>query len=354
MKDWPEVALINDVTYQNGDRYLDPSIPYAGTGFLIQSGGKTLAVTVKHVLWVARNKATQSVEVNDRLKSWKMYPKGNPADSVVIEKLINEDPDEPLQNGWNNGVLQRDWLVFTTRYVSPRLHPLPLRDEPVSKGDRVFMAGNPYRFEQTVKAQGTVVRIEGDLLMITLKGYEKAFLGGASGSPVVDEQGRLVGIFSNSQQDEHGENRYIINSTAYLKKVLAGERPLNTEKVSVAVYVDSLMGKKPVRAALREFGHLFRDEDNYFRYSLTYIDHGGLIRIGEQLIDQNRVKDAVRYFEYFDNRYPGLIYLKPLTELYNRQGKREKAIQLVKKRISAAMDPEVRKELETLAAKLIR
>ncbi len=348
MEGWPEAALINDVTYQNGDRYLDPSIAYAGTGFLIESGGKTLAVTVKHTLWVARNKATQFVEVNDRLKSWKMYPKGHPADSAVIGKLINEDPNEPLQNGWNNGVLQRDWLVFTTRYVSPGLHPLPLRQEPIRKGERVYMAGNPYRFDEPIKARGTVVSTEGDLFLITLEGFEKAFLGGASGSPVVDEQGRLVGIFSNSQQDENGENRYIINSTAYLKKVLAGERPLNADKVSIAVYLDSLMGKKPVRAALREFSHLFKDEDNYFRYSLTYIDHGGLLRIGEQLTDQNRVKDAVRYFEYFDERYPGLIYLKPVTKLYNRQGKREKAIQLVKKRISTAGDAELRVELEKL------
>ncbi len=35
---WPTIGLINEVQYKNGDRYIDPSFRYAGTGFLINTG----------------------------------------------------------------------------------------------------------------------------------------------------------------------------------------------------------------------------------------------------------------------------------------------------------------------------
>jgi hypothetical protein len=111
---WPTIALVNDVLYKNGDKHQDPTVTYAATGFLLDTGKDTVAVTVKHVLFAARNNASDKVYINDHLKKWKMHPKGNPADSVIIDRLINEDKTENL---WDteNGALQRDWILFTKK-----------------------------------------------------------------------------------------------------------------------------------------------------------------------------------------------------------------------------------------------
>ena len=73
---WPTIGLINEVQYKNGDRYIDPSFRYAGTGFLINTGTDTLAATAKHILWVAKNKLSSGVSINAQLQQWTMRPKG--------------------------------------------------------------------------------------------------------------------------------------------------------------------------------------------------------------------------------------------------------------------------------------
>src|SRR5262245_58403338 len=88
---WPAIALTNHVQYKNGDRYVHPSFSYAGTGFLIDYKGKTFAITAKHILWVARNKNAGTVLVNNDLKQWIMKPTKDVSDSVIIDRLINED-----------------------------------------------------------------------------------------------------------------------------------------------------------------------------------------------------------------------------------------------------------------------
>ncbi|RYU97726.1 hypothetical protein [Emticicia agri] len=136
---WPHIALVNDVTYKNGNKYEDPTITYAASSFLLDTGTDTLAITAKHIIWVARNKTSDKVYINDHLKIWKMYPKHQPEDSVIIDRLINEDLTEKLFDGPENGVLQRDWLVFSTKYVSPNIQPVKLRNEPVKVGDKVYL-----------------------------------------------------------------------------------------------------------------------------------------------------------------------------------------------------------------------
>ena len=88
---WPQVALINHVQFKNGDQYIHPSFKYAATGFLIDNGKDTLAATAKHVLWIAKNKKSKTVQINAEIDRWIMAPKGNAIDSVVIDKLLNED-----------------------------------------------------------------------------------------------------------------------------------------------------------------------------------------------------------------------------------------------------------------------
>jgi hypothetical protein len=123
---WPTIGLINEVQYKNGDRYIDPSFRYAGTGFLINTGTDTLAATAKHILWVAKNKQSSGVSINAQLQQWTMRPKGNTRDLAIMNQLLNEDPNEKLE-GAGSSITERDWIVFSVKKSSPNLYPLKPR-----------------------------------------------------------------------------------------------------------------------------------------------------------------------------------------------------------------------------------
>jgi hypothetical protein len=347
---WPTIALVNDVLYKNGDRHQDPSVSYAGSGFLLNMGYDTFAVTVKHVLYAARNNATDRVLVNDRLKKWKMYPKDNPKDSVVVGRLINEDKDEKL---WSeeNGVLQRDWIVFTTKYISSKITPLRLGWLPVTVSERVHVIGNPYRFEKTLLVSGTVVKKVGAHLHVKFDNMNKQFLGGASGSPVINNMGHLIGIFSNSIRDpKTGETTFIINTTDYLKKILKGETPLNVDKRSASKWLDSLVQQAPVKSAVDRFTKMIEDPRSGNVYELHYLNHGHLQRIGDNLLNANRITDAIFYLSYFATRYRGSLgFHLSLARAYRKNGENKKAITVLKQALTEVFEedkPEIEKLLK--------
>ncbi|RFS16439.1 trypsin-like peptidase domain-containing protein [Emticicia sp. C21] len=346
---WPQIALVNDVTYKNGNKYEDPTISYAASGFLLDTGKDTLAITAKHIIWVARNKASDKVYINDHLKTWKMYPKHNLKDSVIIDRLINEDLNEKLFNGPENGVLQRDWLVFTTKYVSPNIKPVKLREKPVKVGDKVYLIGNPYRFDKTLTAEGYISKKAGNTLFVRFNdpAIRTAFLGGASGSPILDENGQLAGIFSNGQLDpKTGERITYVNSTAYLKKVLARVKPLNVDKEQISTYVDSLIEAVGTKKAMSQFEKYVKTEKAQDIYELTYINYNKLITIGEKLSSEGNTKDAVLYFETLLRTYPeNHLMIIALSKAYNANQQKQKAIDLLELN-KDKVDPDVKGEIE--------
>ena len=358
VEQWPQIALVNDVLYKNGNKYEDPTITYAASGFLLDTGKDTLAVTAKHILWVARNKATKRVVINDQLKTWKMYPKHNPADSVVIDQLMNEDSTEKLWDGPENGVLQRDWLVFSTKYVSPKIQPVTMREKPVSVGESVYLTGNPYRFKQTLTVKGQVVKTEGPVFYVQFQGMgmDTVFLGGASGSPILDVNGKLVGIYSNGKTDgQTGKRLNVINSTAYLKKVLSGARPLNVNRKPVSVYLDSLLQTTSVDKALPVFDRLLKNESLYYHYEITYFNHETILKTGEKLLEVDRKAEAVPYFEYFVKNYDYHVYLLALSKALLQVNQKQKAIKLLENEVKKEkIDPYVKGELEKFLADVVR
>jgi hypothetical protein len=346
---WPTIALVNDVLYKNGDRHQDPSVSYVGTGFLINTGNDTLAVTVKHALYAARNKKTDRVLVNEALEKWKMYPKNNPKDSVIIGRLINEDSSEILFSS-ENGVLQRDWLVFTTTWISPNITPLTLTNSPVNVGQRVYMMGNPYAYQNTLSISGTIVKILGEHLFAKLDGLEKHVLGGASGSPILDHNGHLIGIFSNSKRNpKTGETTYIINNTDYLKRILKREKPLNVDRRSVTKWLDSLLQHKSVKHALNEYVKMIEDPASENTYELHYIDWGHLQKTAKGLLQSNRTNDAISFLEFFTSRHPELVGFYILLAEAHKQNKDPKNATITLERALTEVYEEDKADLHKLS-----
>jgi hypothetical protein len=347
---WPQIALENHVQYNNGDRYIDPSLSFAGNGFLIETGNDTLAATAKHVLWVAKNRRTKTVQLNRDLMSWIMKPEGINQDSVVIDRLINEDSTEILEGGLSS-ILERDWLLFTVKNTPSRIQPLKLRHTAVMPGETVFIVGYSYSEPVQQIHEGKILQKLGmDILIEQNVGTP---LPGASGSPVIDVNGFLIGILSSVTTDPGtGKNVAVAVSTEYAKDVLRHKGNFNAPKKDYGGLILQTVLKRGARQAIRQYTALTNNAENYYVYNLRSANRNGLREAGEKLMNLKRYQDAVDILK-FNVKINPLYYVdyNLLAKAWLLSGNKEEAIKNL--RISTTMyddreENEAFKELEKL------
>ena len=164
--------------------------PHAGSAFLMEYEGKTYACTAKHVLFFAKTDSMKTISFGDDLKSWTFVSKTHPSIAVKAGKLINENPEEPLAMP-----PKADWLVFETSGAIPEnIARYELRSSPLTEGEAVSFLGYPYNNEKPIQVQGKFAGFteNGNLSLDVPKGT----YNGCSGGPVLDAQGKLVGLVS--------------------------------------------------------------------------------------------------------------------------------------------------------------
>jgi hypothetical protein len=185
---WPQIAMINEITY------VDQYFPVAGCSFLLQAGSGAVAATAKHVLIYFKSDAMKSISFDTTLESWIMHPKNNPADSVVVGRLLNQDPTERIAYGSSHD----DWLLFEIVEASPDIEPLRFRDKPLIEGERVYIVG--WRYSDIGRPQrvypGNIVGWEDGEVIISTEELADNTIPGLSGAPVIDSDGRLIGLMS--------------------------------------------------------------------------------------------------------------------------------------------------------------
>ena len=293
---WPQIALINTVQFKNGDRYIDPSFTYAGTGFLIDNGHDTLAATAKHALWIAKNKKSKAVEINAELKEWVMRPKGNTRDSAIMDRLLNEDPNEVLE-GRGSSVTERDWIVFSVKKSSAQIYPLKPRYTPLIPGEKVYILSYAYSDSTTMIYEGTVLRKLG--MDILIERNMQDHKGGSSGSPVIDANGFLIGIISSSSSDSKtGKGVSVAISTEYLANVLNKKQGLNAPKKDYGELLLKTAQERNAKAVIKQYLQLIQDPQNYYTYNLRSSDRNGLRETGIKLMEMKRFQDAVEILQF--------------------------------------------------------
>ena len=351
---WPQIVLTNHVQYKNGDRYIDPSFNYAGNGFLIDTGKDTLAVTVKHALWVARNRKTETVNVNKDLASWIMKPKGGIPDSVVIDQLINEDTTEVLE-GSSSTILERDWLVFTVRKASSRIHPLKPRYTSIKSGEMVYIVAYSYNNAFVNFFRGRVLQKLGMDILIQPDGEGPLPGMGVSGSPVIDANGFLIGIFSTTSTDSAtGKNISVAAGTEYLKSVLSQKQDLNAPRKDYGELIMETVLNEGTKKAIQRYKTLTSNPENYYIFNLRSANRNGLRETGEKLINLQRFQEAVDILE-FNVKINPLYYrdYNLLARAWFLLGNNEQAIKNYKISTARYDDPEGNeafKELKKLAS----
>lgn len=186
--EWPQIAMINQI------EYTDVNHSIAGCGFLLHTGDEILAATAKHILMFFKSDTMESVDFRGSLKRWKMFPKNNPDDVIVLDELINANPEESLDSVPS----EKDWLLFTVRERCERIQPLRFRSEPMESGEAVYIIGWRYSDKNCpqVVYEGNFAREETGSLLITTKELSDNTMPGLSGSPVIDSRGYLIGLMS--------------------------------------------------------------------------------------------------------------------------------------------------------------
>lgn len=208
--EWPQITMINHINY------IDRDYSIAGCGFLLDIGIDTIAVTAKHILTYFNSNMMRTVSFNNSLRYWEMYPKNNKKDKVYVGEIINENPNESLQDIPVN----KDWLLLSVKQKSLNIQPLQFRRTPLSSGEKVYIIGWRYCDNDCTQRiyEGNIVRSLGGSIIISTKLLKKNTVPGLSGSPVIDSGGYLIGIMSQ----KYGEGERL-SSIEYPMELLSNE-----------------------------------------------------------------------------------------------------------------------------------
>lgn len=193
-------TMINDILFH--DTTLSKHA--YGNGFLVEHGQDTFAITAKHILTLVKTEQMKTVALGDEIKEWRMRPKASEREYVIVDKLLNASDQDSLswQFMGKQGNAYADWLVFSIKKNNSNIVPLKLRNTPLSKAEKLYVNGWTFEDKES-KLPRYRYQYHGDaganFTMKILSARKNEF--GLSGSPVVDENGLLVGIVSMTLRD---------------------------------------------------------------------------------------------------------------------------------------------------------
>lgn len=191
--EWPDFALSNDVVFD------DTTFSMLANAFVVDTGVDTIGVTCKHMFMVFRNqRGTSTISLGDDFVGWRLRSSRDTAREVPTRRLINEDPREPI--GDFASLKDRDWLIFELADGLDGLYPLKIRYAPVERGETVRAVGRSlsgrHDREPTISPL-RVFRVASTYYYVQpLEPWLDP--SQTSGSPVIDENGHLVGLVSGA------------------------------------------------------------------------------------------------------------------------------------------------------------
>ncbi len=204
-------VLVSNVEFNNA-KYNNP---HAGSGFLLEYKNKIYAITAKHVLFFAKTDSMKTVSFNGDLKLWEFNSKVLPNKKIIAGKLINENSNELIEMPPKG-----DWLIFETNKNIPKNVAIyQLREDPLKLGEEVYFLGYPYKSKKSINIKGTYIGLTKDNNLRL--NVPKSTYNGCSGGPVLDKQGKLVGLVSMGYFNEK-ENKMIFEpaSLGYFIKTI--------------------------------------------------------------------------------------------------------------------------------------
>lgn len=201
-KVFEEIALVNGIEFYNSKF----SQPKFSCGFLLKHNNDTFAITAKHILKVIKTDDMKSVSFDGAVKNWSLYPLDKKNEIIVVDKLLNENKTEFLED---KSTYDNDWLVFSLKENHSKVKPLLVRTSPLLPGEKLYVTGWTRKMEtgqQRVYEFEYYKTISNRILVKDVLVPEQ--FGGLSGAPLLDEQGMVVGIVSNGTTDPDTNKKY--------------------------------------------------------------------------------------------------------------------------------------------------
>ena len=201
-KKFEEIALVNNITFF--DSKFDQ--PRFSCGFLLKYGKDTLAITAKHLLNIIKSDNMKTVSLESSIKSWSLYPLTKNAELVITDKLLNENKNELLAN---KSTYDNDLLVFSIKENHAKVKPLEIRTSALIPGEKLYAVGWTRKMESGEQRvyEFEFYKIIGNRILLKDVIVPELF-GGLSGAPIVDENGKVVGIVSGSTADTETKKKY--------------------------------------------------------------------------------------------------------------------------------------------------
>lgn len=191
-KKFPPISLINKIEFFESKYDWDK----IGGGFLLKYKADTFVLTAQHILKYAKTDSMKYLSIEGFVKKWSLSQLNKENESVVLDVLLNENKAQLIKSDYR---FIDDWLLFSIKENNSKVKPVEIRETQLVKGEKLYVVGwtrdmtegEQHTFEfNYLKSKGS------HFLMKHIIVPDK--FGGLSGSPVLDENGFLVGIASSS------------------------------------------------------------------------------------------------------------------------------------------------------------
>ncbi|PWK16742.1 trypsin [Arcicella aurantiaca] len=201
-KTFEPISLVNKIEFQN-TKFNQPKFSCA---FLLMYKNDTFAITAKHLLKIIKTNKMNAVSFENEVSNWSFYPLNHTSETIVADKLLNENKAELLEN---KSTFEKDWLVFSIKENHANIKPLQLRTSPLTMGEKLYVVGWTRTMEE---GKQRVYEFEyhktiGNRILLKEVIVPEKF-GGLSGAPLVDEKGLVVGVVSNATIDPESNEKY--------------------------------------------------------------------------------------------------------------------------------------------------
>lgn len=201
-KVFEEITLVNKIEFNNS-KFDQPKF---SCGFLLKYKADTFAITAKHLLKIIKPDDMKAVVFDNMVKAWFLYPLPDKNEIVVVDKLLNENKTELLED---KSTYKNDWLIFSLQNNNSKVKPLEIRTSALVPREKLYVVGWTRKMEsgpQRVYEFEYYKTIGNRILLKDLVVPEQ--FGGLSGAPLVDENGQVVGLVSNGTVDPESNKKY--------------------------------------------------------------------------------------------------------------------------------------------------
>jgi hypothetical protein len=202
---WKKVVLSNDAEFKAGKLN-------GGSGFLIKYKNDTIACTARDFTGTTytRGKMLYIKDFANEMKYWRMYVSDDPSQYVVLDSLFQK---ERIEKKYSIFLYSAYYLTFSLKQKNKNLIPLEPDVRRIPNKDTLYIVGYdrdhnlkivPGVVEMALneKYAETEIRLKTDFFL-----YYTNFVG----APIVDKNGKVVGLVNRAYSLYKNKKGRIIN-----------------------------------------------------------------------------------------------------------------------------------------------